>query len=216
MAGGTPLDKKGAEQDLKEIKMAFDQYKVPFFLAYGTLLGARREKDFITWDDDMDLGIVEKVDIKTRKQLGWALFDLGFVAQDIMFSVFDRWEVAEQGYNGDAETGIMVLRKRVNTSIFWYKDDGKEYVITPRPYGKPLLATPHEFYKKFDTIKFKGEKFLAPSPIDKYLTQVYGDWKEPVRGKHADQYFITNPEESGSDIRKDVLSKNSAIFPNGK
>jgi hypothetical protein len=209
-----PIDKKGAEEDLKAIKKVFDHYGVKFFLAYGTLLGAVRDKDFITWDDDMDIGIVEPIDFKTRKLIGWSLFDLGFRAQDIMFNVFGRWEVAEQGYNGDAETGIMVLKRKERISIFWYKDDGKEYVITPRPGGQPLLATPYQFYKKYDTVKFKGEKWLAPSPINDYLTQVYGDWKIPVQGKHADQYFITNSENK--DMVKDVLSKNSAIFPNGK
>ena len=40
--------------NLKEVKKAFDNYKVNIILDGGTLLGAYRDKKFIEWDDDID------------------------------------------------------------------------------------------------------------------------------------------------------------------
>lgn len=37
------------------VKDVLDWHKIPYFLAFGTLLGAVRHKGFVPWDDDFDL-----------------------------------------------------------------------------------------------------------------------------------------------------------------
>ena len=50
------IDKEKAFENLCLFKEIADRNGFKFFLAYGTLLGAAREKDFITHDEDIDLG----------------------------------------------------------------------------------------------------------------------------------------------------------------
>ena len=50
------IDKEKAFENLSLFKEIADRNEFKFFLAYGTMLGAVREKDFIDHDEDIDLG----------------------------------------------------------------------------------------------------------------------------------------------------------------
>lgn len=43
----------------KETIKVLEKYNIPYSLAYGTLLGAVRHKDFIPWDEDFDLWLFD-------------------------------------------------------------------------------------------------------------------------------------------------------------
>jgi len=51
-------------EDLKNVKEVLDQHNIEFWLDCGTLLGAVRDKRFIPWDCDVDLGTWEKDIVK--------------------------------------------------------------------------------------------------------------------------------------------------------
>lgn len=183
------FDKIGALCDLKDIKAVFDHHGVPLLVSYGVLLGWVRDKDFIPWDDDMDFVVTEPITFEQRKKLGWALYDLGFQPQKISFRVFGRFEASETGYNGDEHSGIIVCKRNVPVTIFFFGDDGKELVCRPKMGSPIMIATPKQFYETYDTIKFKGVTYQTPSPIKGYLESTYGkDWKTPKKNAHAKQY----------------------------
>lgn len=64
---------------LKEIRSSLDELGIPFFLDTGTLLGAVREKRFIPWDNDIDLGVIKGWTTGTKlDQLTEAAYRRGF------------------------------------------------------------------------------------------------------------------------------------------
>lgn len=181
-------------KDLKDVMSVFKKFGVKAYLSYGAVLGAVRDKDFIPWDDDIDMDIIDKIDIKTRKDIGATLGDLGFKTQPIMFNVFGRMELAAVGgegecrYDGDGETGIIVCERNFKFSIFFHKEEGDEYVCTPKVYAMKLISVPKKFFDKPEKVKLHGETFVTPGPLKEYLTYLYGDWKTPVRDFHAPGY----------------------------
>lgn len=58
------IDKIKSEKNLALLKKVLDKHNVSFLLFYGTLLGAVREKDFITHDEDIDLAILDEERLK--------------------------------------------------------------------------------------------------------------------------------------------------------
>ena len=194
------FDHKEGLEDLKQIKEVLDKFNVPFFLGYGTALGAYREKEFLPGDDDIDLGVVAKVDHKTKKAIGWMLYDLGFQPLQIAFNVYGRMEPTEIGYNGDHDTGVIVCERKAKFTIFFFNPEEQEiegdkyYVCTAKLGALPLIATPSRFYNELKTIKFKGEKFNVPSPVEEYLDFTYEDWKDSLKRDHG----LTYPELFGN------------------
>jgi hypothetical protein len=192
------ISREGALKDLVEIKAIFDRFNVPLFLTYGALLGVVRDGDFIEYDDDIDLCVTATIDYKTRKDIGWALYDIGFEPQQIGFRLYDRIEPAGFGYQGDEHSGIIVCQKRIRVTIFFFKEEpcethGRDMTCVPLYKGTKLIFTPAHFFDKPGTIKFKGHTFLTPSPVKEYLEFMYGNWKKPEKGKHAPQWTQAHP-----------------------
>lgn len=192
------ITRDGARKDLEDIQKVFDSLNVPLFLTYGALLGIYRDGDFIPYDDDIDLCVTATIDYETRKKIGWALADIGFQKQPISFKIYNGWDESIMGYNGDEQSGIIVCQRNIRVTIFFFKEEdcplhGREMVCVPLYKGTRLIYTPAHFFDKPDTIKYKGKKYLTPSPIKEYMKVIYGDdWKKPIKGKHAPQWNHTH------------------------
>ncbi len=179
-----------ALKDLLDIKYLLDKRGVQFFLGYGTCLGAYRDKDFLPGDDDIDLIVTQKLTYKEKKRLGHALIDIGFERNpDVLWNVYGRFEENLNGYNGTEETGVIVSKRGVPITIFFFFDNGEEWMCIPRRGGIPVLTIPHKFLQKGKQIKFKGEKFLVPDKVEEYLAYAYSDWKNPNAKEHSPQYW---------------------------
>src|SRR4030042_858463 len=186
-------------KDLQQVKEVFDKFKVRFIVVYGACLGFYRDGKLLPDDDDIDLAVIDPVDYKTRKDIGWLLYDLGFKTQEVAFNVFGRLEFGELGYNGTEDTGIICCKKNIKFTIFFFKKEkckvhGEEYVCVPKPYALRLIATPAKFYEKLGTIKINKKEYFIPSPIEKYLEFTYGDWKDKMLRKHGETYNEMHPE----------------------
>ncbi|GAI21113.1 unnamed protein product [marine sediment metagenome] len=49
------MNDKAAKESLLEVKEVLNELKIKFWLTWGTLLGAVRDKGFIPWDTHIDL-----------------------------------------------------------------------------------------------------------------------------------------------------------------
>lgn len=202
-------------KDLEQIKEVFDRFGVRFFIVYGALLGHHRDGDYLPGDDDIDIAIVDPVSLETRKKIGWMLYDLGFMPQNIMFNVFGRMEPSEIGYNGDGETGIIVCERNFKFTIFFFKEEdcpmhGREYVCTPKLGALKLISTPVKFFEKEGKIKIGKNKYLAPTPVEDYLKHHYfGNWKDKNDRRHSDTYFV---QHSVNDAALDITGKNEVVI----
>jgi len=211
------MDNAQALVDLKTIKQVFDKFEVPFFLAYGTALGAYRDGEFLPGDDDIDLGVIEPISGATRMKIGRMLFDLGFIQQQILFNIDGTMLPPAPGYNGTEETGIIVCERNVKITLFFFKEEecethGTEKVCVPMVGAFKLISSPAKFYKKLNKIKFKKMEFLIPAPTEDYLAFTYNDWKNPNDREHGKCYHEMHPEYMTH--MTDVLDKNEAIIIN--
>lgn len=188
--------------DLETIAAVFEKFGVKFLLVYGALLGFYRDGTFLPGDDDIDLAVVERIDLKTRKAIGWALYDLGFHPQPISFNVFGRMEPSEIGYNGDERTGIIVCERNFKFTIFFFHDEecdqhGFEKVCIPKLGAMKLISSPAKFYQNLDTIKINKKKYLTPGPIEDYLAFTYfNNWKDKSDRRHGHTYSEMHAKES--------------------
>lgn len=209
------MDKKLIYKDLEEIKEIFDKFGIRMIISYGVALGFHRDKDFLPGDDDVDISVIDKVSLETRKRIGWMLYDMGFSPQPIAFNVFGRMEPGEIGYNGDAETGIIVCERNFKFTIFFFKEEdcpqhGKEYVCTPKLGALKLISTPCKFYENLSTLKINGKKYLAPGPIEDYLAFTYFDnWKDKNDRRHGYTYFEMHSEK---DSLLNIEGKNEVLI----
>ena len=201
-------------EDYKIVKSVFDKHDVPLILGYGGLLGLYRDGKLLPRDDDLDLCAIKSIDLKTRKSIGWMLYDLGFKPQEIMFNVYGRMEPAEVGYNGDAETGIIICEKNTKFTLFFFcknpcEEHGPEYICIPKLGAMKLIASPVRFYEKLGEVDWEGEKVLTPSPIEEYLEFSYKDWKDPMLRDHSPTFFEAHPEQV--EVLKDVTKHNQVV-----
>lgn len=174
-----PMDMTVAEALLKEAKQILDQLGLAFFLRHGTCLGAVRDKAFIGWDDDLDIGSVIGLHGLTEAKVHEAA------------KVFDQ-----NGYHSeviDSELHLSVDLKKSGTQMDWtcYR------IIDDSIYQWPVVKIPVSLYTEMKEIDFLGTTFSVPNPPEEYLTLKYGpDWMTPKKAGGFEQEVLDLMEEA--------------------
>ena len=157
-----PVGPDVAAETLMDVKRIMDELGVVFFLRQGTCLGAVRDKAFISWDDDLDLGSV----------LG-----LHGLTEEMVDRAVDAF--AEDGYYVEVghttrDVSISFVKLSVRTDWTCHRITGDTI------FQYPGIKTPLALFTQLEEIDFIGEKFLVPNPPEEYLRLKYGpDWKTP-------------------------------------
>lgn len=159
--GRKVIDREVAFQNLKDLVPLLDGMGIHFGPFLGTLLGIVRENDFIEWDEDIDLYILQDDEQKLLDGL-WTLREHGFelVRYDKrgLYSVMRNDEYID-----------FYLLWKISDNL-WY-DNGKEFLFD-------------RFVTDLVDYDFKGITLKIPRDYDGFLTFQYGDWRTPV--KYAD------------------------------
>ena len=158
-----------AKPMLKEAKDILDSLEIPFFLRQGTCLGAVRDRDFIPWDDDIDLGSV---------------IGLNGLTEEMVSPVFDAFR--NRGYFVNVESndrwiaaGMMKSSLRLDLTFF--------YIIDESIFHFPFIWIPARLFSNLKEIEFMGGKYLVPNPPEEYLRAKYGpNWITPKEDYEKD------------------------------
>lgn len=158
--GYKQIDKAKAKENLILLKKILDEHHLRFMLAFGTVLGAMREHDFITHDEDIDLIML----MKDRDRI----YDLLFVLRDNGFEVI-RHE--NRGF-------LSIMRNGEYIDFYFFHDypEHPGYMLCCQDlYYKDDLEHP-------ELIDFLGTQFYVPRNPEKYLKFNYGEnWRTPMQ-----------------------------------
>jgi len=139
-----------------------------------------RERNYIKWDTDIDLGIA----LKSEKI--WEKLKSEFFANN--FSLYKEWiykgqvlELSLEKYG--VKIDLFSFRKKKGGDRLWFGMFGPDEFGR---WGKFMEFLPHSvpagLFENLKKIKFRGMRCFVPNPPEKFLTELYGkDWKTPKR-----------------------------------
>lgn len=153
----------------------FQEYAIPYWIDFGSLLGMYREKGIIVHDTDVDLG----VEVKYNNKIS---------------SLAARIEA--DGYLLDSSNSEFVQRiyvskkNQLHLDIFLYQKNG--HILESR--FKAAHDFLYEYIAPLGKIECWGHEFFAPNDITRFLAMRYGPdymtprkhYKGPVRRETHD------------------------------
>jgi phosphorylcholine metabolism protein LicD len=190
-----------SEKELSQRKNNFlkivdilEKKKIIYFLQGGILLGARREKDFIKWDWDIEISLYAE-----DLLLNFEYLEKKLKSQN--FKIIN--------HNKTHFTPKIAFIKKNDDSTF-FSLIGWKYDKANKSYTRKNFTIPEKFLKKLTKIKFLKRKFNCPYPIDAYLKHQYGNWKKPLISQDKNEYlnknYFHNSIVNLSDYKDKIIS----------
>lgn len=161
------VDKANIKENLKKLVSILEKYKIRYCLIYGTLLGAIRENDIISHDEDADIIIFDEY----RKKFIDLLFDLKKEGLEVV------------RYKNDV---ISLMRNEDYIDIYFFKKKNKIFYWNLYCNSEVF---PSKFFKELIKINCLGHSYYVPSCYTEVLVYCYGDdWKTPKKNSPSTNY----------------------------
>jgi len=144
-----------------------ESHNVHFWLDFGTLLGAYRNRGFIPGDNDIDISLFAEDYWKVKKILELT---------EWKFKGIWRRELAVYDENIDYHIDLFFYERTAEEVCFYtyLKNHLTEDIsVESKVSFVPTLLD------RFTKIKFLNHEFIIPADTDEYLTAQYGDWRHP-------------------------------------
>ena len=157
-----------------EVTKLLDKHDIPYFMDGGTLLGAIRHTDLIPWDDDIDLGVLDKDFYRKLPKLKCEFEKFGFFVDNkdshlMKVYIKDRWLVDEFKTVGTPTLDIFCYTVKKGKIRLHKQSHYIRWKAATYDYNDMF---PLKEYK-FGPIKLKG----ANNPFP-YLDGLYKDWQD--------------------------------------
>ena len=139
---------------MKDFKEILEQNGVTLYLSGGALLGAKRNKDFIKWDHDVDMDVLAE-ELEPKCEIIFEkLLEKGYVVR--LIKTYPKLKI--NVHHGGEKVGVLGM----------YSENSMRH--------RQNIQYPEWIYDETETINFKGVEFVTPN-IDGYLNHTYGnDW----------------------------------------
>ena len=170
--GGVRQEQEALLDLLIKLTQLLDQNNTPYWLDYGTQLGAVRHKGFIPWDDDLDLDLLDSDRQKIKDLFKNNLED--------EYTIYDSGE-----HDKFLKFGKYYGENRVSIDLFTYRDnDGQlngKFFPDTIVYNKPF---PKEAIFPLRKIPFERHDLIVPQKFDLYLRKNYGEYMSLPKNSH--------------------------------
>lgn len=194
------MRKNGLEM-LRMADQAFTSMGVQAFLTFGTLLGAYRDKGFIAYDPDVDLGVI---DGNLPKNMYEVMAKHGFqlCKQNI---ISEKKQVIEDTY----------IYKGIHLDVFHYFEEGGDYYtlvaqLHETKDWKEANATDGFPCEKISVVKteFQRQNFMnidvyMPIKIHEWLVDMYSEsYMTPIKNWSEDDHKTRRSKSTERSYRK--------------
>uniref|UniRef100_A0A6M3JZC9 Uncharacterized protein n=1 Tax=viral metagenome TaxID=1070528 RepID=A0A6M3JZC9_9ZZZZ len=177
------LNTDNADKALKAATKVLHGLGVPCWIDSGTLLSTVRDGDFNKYDHDIDVRLFrDDLPDELMPVLVSDLYKEGY--KTIQQNTGDRKQILALW-----ENDVMLDLKFVERNEDWVWYHVWDKVPGSSIFEKSDVVThvfPSRFYKEFETIDLRGIQYLAPKPIEEYLTYHYGDEWRTFKAKPED------------------------------
>ncbi len=165
---------KYGQEALEQLDHAFVEIGIPYWLDFGTLLGAVRDHGFIEHDLDIDVGLF--LDDRTEK-IRDILAQYGFILHRQIAIDQGKYGL-EETYNYHGVSIDLYYYKKENDIIITHgftKKDGLSWEKTLVEYGGYMIREIYLPYSGLDKINFLGKQYPVPQDSHHYLKSFYGE-----------------------------------------
>jgi len=143
-----------------------EAHNIFFWIDFGTLLGAYRDRGFISGDDDVDISAWSEDYWRIRK-----IIDLsGWKYKSIWRREIAVYDESNPNFHIDI---FFYDKEKDNCCTYAYLENK----TTKNVNIESKMVVPTELLSEFRKIKLCNHSFNAPKQTGEYLTCHYGDWK---------------------------------------
>jgi len=188
-----PIDRDILKRIMIEFVEVLEKHNIKYCISHGTMLGLYRDGNFIPWDDDVDIALLDfsqkqLVEVECRKDLealGFYMPPCGDPSKPV------------NGFGNNPNMpyyDTVAIKDGEKIECWWFErkiQNGEAFYIYDEPRSKWDLKHPAKFYDELAEFEWAGKKWKIPNHINEWLVLMYGDgWNRPdPNRKYTNQRF---------------------------